>query len=348
MSDYQKLYYEIHKEKILARGKATYERNKEKLKPVRQAWAKANRDKLNEQARARGQKARANLEDSYVKRMIRSQTGLKFKDITAEMIEKKRAEVIIKRALDGKELPEVMTKCCTICNEVKPILAFKKDANVKGGRVNQCRACLNAKQNARRWAVKPPKVREVFPEGYKRCNKCKEIKPLDKFGHRIRGYLSRNSECKVCMYERTRQWAKNNPEKVKLARKREQAKNAERYKKYYEQYYSDPQNKKHKEQYRKRYYQLTAEKAKQRAKEYVLNNPEKVKEKNREWRQLNKEWLNELNRKQIADLSDKYVKTLLFKGKVSKVDIPQELIEAKRLEVLIKRRLKDEDSNRTT
>lgn len=53
----------------------------------------------------------------------------------------------------------------------------------------------------------------------------------------------------------------------------------------------------------------------------------------------------------ISTLSDRYIKQLFNKSKKENIrisNIPQELIEAKRLQVLIKRRVKDEKCNAIT
>ena len=67
-------------------------------------------------------------------------------------------------------------------------------------------------------------------------------------------------------------------------------------------------------------------------KEYKLKNIDKVR-------------ANDIrnSKRKVERLSDAYVKQLLH----IKVDVPQALIEAKRLEILIKRRVKNENSNNT-
>lgn len=347
-SVYSKLHYEIHKERRLELCKIYHANNKEKRSKQQKAWAIANKDKCNAQARDRWKDKKDNLHDDYVKRLIMSCEDIKYKDITLEMVEQKRLQVIIKRTLANEPIPESLTKCCTSCKQIKPINAFKKDANVKGGRINQCRRCINDRQNARKWAINPPKVREVLPDGHKRCTKCSEVKSLDKFHYSIRGYLSRTSYCSACLGVQAKEWKQAHPEKVKEYKRRDAINNAERIKEYRQVYHSNPTRKEIDKQYRHRYYQLNKETIKIRAKEWVLNNPEKIRERRRRYEQLNKEWLLEVDKKHRDALSDPYVKSLLFKGKTSKIEIPQELIEVKRLQVLIKRRSKNEIDNNTT
>ncbi len=54
------------------------------------------------------------------------------------------------------------------------------------------------------------------------------------------------------------------------------------------------------------------------------------------------------SRKSVSTLSDMYIRKKLRTNMTIKIKIPQELIEVKRLQMLIKRRLKDENNNRTT
>ena len=50
------------------------------------------------------------------------------------------------------------------------------------------------------------------------------------------------------------------------------------------------------------------------------------------------------SKRKVERLSDAYVKQLMR----VKIDVPQELIEAKRLQILINRRIKNENHNNTT
>ena len=68
------------------------------------------------------------------------------------------------------------------------------------------------------------------------------------------------------------------------------------------------------------------------------------------YRDKTKDKRSAMFRQMVRNLDDKYIKHLFTKGgaTIPKSEIPQALIEAKRLQILIKRRVKDEDSNRTT
>ena len=57
----------------------------------------------------------------------------------------------------------------------------------------------------------------------------------------------------------------------------------------------------------------------------------------------------ERNKQKIAEVTPKYVRELLRQdGTLKGVHIPEALIEVKRLQILIKRRIKNENSNATT
>ncbi len=99
-----------------------------------------------------------------------------------------------------------------------------------------------------------------------------------------------------------------------------------------------------------------------------INNPEKWKayskahydrhrdeliEKTKEWAKRNKAYLSEQNkhygRYAVDNLVDRYIKYLIKgKGWLEISAIPEALIEVKRLQILINRRIKDENSNTIT
>jgi hypothetical protein len=99
-----------------------------------------------------------------------------------------------------------------------------------------------------------------------------------------------------------------------------------------------------------------------------INNPEKwkaytkahydkhsetLREKTKQWTKANKEYVAErqkiYGKRKVDELHHKYVLYLLRGKKYLKnIEVPDVLVEAKRLEILIKRRIKDENSNTTT
>lgn len=136
--------------------------------------------------------------------------------------------------------------------------------------------------------------------------------------------------------------------------------------------------------YMKQYYQANKEKIKENRKKYLAENREKISAKQREQRhaafaeapdkiraqrrakkarqkakdpkafnaKMAKYNVN-AQKKMVAELTDSYVRQRLARDpkdgprKISAKDIPQSLVEAKRLQLLILRRMKDEEHNRT-
>ena len=118
--------------------------------------------------------------------------------------------------------------------------------------------------------------------------------------------------------EDEKKWLKDNKDHRKIYMKKYQKDNEERIKIYKKKYRED--NKDKFNIYSKKYYEKNRDK--------IIN---KTKIYNKKYR-----------RKGIKELSDPYIKGLLAKDSniLTHADIPQELIEAKRLEVQIKRTTK--------
>jgi hypothetical protein len=114
-----------------------------------------------------------------------------------------------------------------------------------------------------------PAVDEApFVDGFsfmKKCGKCKQLKPLEKFGkdrYRKDGHCY---SCKSCIAEGDKKYRRANSAKVK--------------------------------EKNRRYYQDNSEKERERARQYKQDNPEKSAERNRKWRQANRETYNERKRR---------------------------------------------------
>jgi len=97
-------------------------------------------------------------------------------------------------------------------------------------------------------------------------------------------------------------------------------------------------------EYKKEYRQ----KNKERIKEYYQKNKEcikeyyqKNKERIKEYRQKNKECIKEYNKEYVEQCTDGYIRRLLAKDStLNSLDIPQGLIESKRLLIQIERYIK--------
>ena len=128
-----------------------------------------------------------------------------------------------------------------------------------------------------------------------------------------------------------REWKKRNPEKTKAHRRA---------------YYL-----KHKEKklaYTRKYQELNKEALYLKKAKWRVDNKEVLKAKDKEYRKLNKakiqvgknEWKK--NNRGIVVQSGSYIKNMLRQGtNIAAGDIPQELVEAKRLQLQIKRYLKE-------
>ena len=146
---------------------------------------------------------------------------------------------------------------------------------------------------------------------FKKCSKCKEEKSLDCFDLSKNGGYGVQSYCKDCMRIFKKKYYSKNKEKINKHSREYHLKNKEKINKYDREYYS--KNK---------------EKIAERQREYKLKNREKVRKKSRE------------QRKQLADV---YVANLITqRTDLTIADIPSDLIEAKRLEIKIKRIIKEE------
>ena len=207
----------------------------------------------------------------------------------------------------------------------------------------------------------------------KTCKKCGETKSLELFNKSARtrdGYLG---ACKSCLIAYKKQWKQDNPEKkveyydnyLASIGKTRHVKKTEEEKRIRDRAnqskWRKADRKKHPEKYK------VTERKLEWQRQDRLANPEKWKVYNKtnyakhkeaiadnlkRWKAKNKEYIAEqqriANRKRVDTLHDRYVKYLIRgkrKGGLTIDDIPDVLVEAKRLEILIKRRVKNENSN---
>lgn len=138
--------------------------------------------------------------------------------------------------------------------------------------------------------------------------------------------ISNTEEYKARAVERANKWKKENPDKVKAAAAK----------------------------YRDKYREELKVRRKERVQNILITNPDYYKDRNKVFREKDIERYRMYGRRSRKKgrllITDGYVKSLFNKntakgGRIK--DIPKELIEVKRLEVLIKRRVKDEERNNT-
>jgi hypothetical protein len=184
------------------------------------------------------------------------------------------------------------------------------------------------------------------------CLACKQELPIDLFKIVILKGVQKHQQatCKPCMasyrkayYEAnkerikeqmrdwnklhpnyTREWQKQNIEKHKQHRLNARPRARERAK---EQYWEDPES------------------ARLKVRQYKAANIETVKVKKKEWNQLNRPHLRSYYNSQTKQLSDSYIRNKLAANHkrertLCSGDIPQDLVELKRLQLLIQRELR--------
>lgn len=186
------------------------------------------------------------------------------------------------------------------------------------------------------------------------CLRCKQELPIDLFRVVMLKGVQKHQQatCKPCMtayqksyYEAnkeriqeqirewnkqhpnyTRDWQKENSEKHKQHRENARPRARERAK---EKYWENP------------------EAARLKVRQYKAANIETVKAKKKEWNKSNRPHLRAYHNKQTKQLSDSYIRNKLAANHkrertLRSEDIPQELVELKRFQLLLRRELKNE------
>jgi len=178
------------------------------------------------------------------------------------------------------------------------------------------------------------------------CNKCNEEKPLGLFGKHKRCSDGHGGTCKKCLSIYNKKYYLNNEEKIKERSNLNYAENIERCK-----------EKNH------MYYQKNKDKCIEISKKWQENNPEKCKEYRKakninrlgKYKDIQKLWVinnieavkeNRKTRKKFnsENLTDSYVRGMLQKRtQMSGGDLPQELVELKRIQLLITREIRNKN-----
>ena len=186
------------------------------------------------------------------------------------------------------------------------------------------------------------------------CLACKQELPIDLFRVVMLKGVQKHQQatCKPCMaayqkayYEAnkeriqaqirewnkqhpnyTRDWQKENSEKHKQHRENARPRARERAK---EKYWEDP------------------EAARLKVRQYKAANKETVKAKKKEWNSQNREHLRSYYNEKTEQLSDAYIRNKLAANHkrertLRSENIPQELVDLKRIQLLLQRKLRDE------
>lgn len=245
-----------------------------------------------------------------------------------------------------------MTKVCSRCHSEKDAQGFFKCSAASDGRQSYCKSCCRQKSTeCRRKKGIPPRTRQTEPNlKSKVCNRCKKKKEAAEF--RIRsskeGYVYLNSECRQCDKERAEIYyakVKDKPEfkeRNRLRQKEYAEKNCDQIK----QRRKKPEYlKKHAELESKRYYKV---RDRIKAKMKIKRQTPEYKKMMKEYRKKNKERIYQkevvtklrYHEKHRDGLTDDYITRLL---KTQGLAVTPEIIEAKRLQLLIQRKIKQND-----
>jgi hypothetical protein len=180
----------------------------------------------------------------------------------------------------------------------------------------------------------------------KTCKTCNEEKPLDLFSKEKRNTDGHTSKCTKCLSIYIKNYYLNNKENIKKKSNIYYAKNTEKCKEANKLNYQKNKtryiemNKKWQENnlekvkgYRKAKNINRLGKYKDIQKLWVINNIEAVKEHRKTW----KKFISE-------NLTDSYVRGMLQKRtQMSGGDLPQELVEVKRVQILINREIRNKN-----
>lgn len=222
-------------------------------------------------------------------------------------------------------------KTCKKCGINKPLQAYPKSKRTNDGHMGSCQECRNAYAVA--WRARDPEKNRAIRAEWRAKNPDKERQYYDNCLARegkSRREPKTPEELRIRQNEYNKRWLKQDrekhPEKYKTTPRKLEWQRIDRL--------------------------MNPEKYKRYVKNCYERNRQKYIAKTSAWREANKEYVAEkqktYNRNRVDNLRDTYVKNLI-KGKteIPIATIPQALIEAKRLQLKI-RRMTNEKHNTTT
>jgi hypothetical protein len=208
--------------------------------------------------------------------------------------------------------------------------------------INKRKACKKAyyERNAEALRIKARKnYAQAHPPKPKKPKKTDEEKRAYQREYRLEYYAKNKEECK----ERSKKWQLENKERMHEIVKKSQTKYAEKYKLQQQKYRKE--NRKHINQVAKvardRRYMEDPEKVRKARKalkaRQMARNPERYIERRRLY-------IRKASKKLVEEVTDGYVAHLLAKSsnhRLLATELPKELIEAKRLQILIRREVNE-------
>jgi hypothetical protein len=169
------------------------------------------------------------------------------------------------------------------------------------------------------------------------CSKCKVDKTFDSFGKKASEKYGLRGQCKICHNEESKAWCKANSEKLKAASKAWYKANSEKSKAASKAWYKA--NSEKSKAASKAWSRANPEKVRASHTAYILVNPEKVKASKEKWIKENPEKQAAASKAYSYRCNDNYVaKTMGLKLS----QCPQELIELKRINILIAREIRNQ------
>jgi hypothetical protein len=167
-----------------------------------------------------------------------------------------------------------------------------------------------------------------------------------KYAHSARGiaknkelYLKKRPE----LLEYKKEWAKKNEDHCRELARKYYGDNKDAISAKAKVYYQI--NKAVINEKQRKYYAKNPERSRQVSKKWYSENKQRAYLTNRKWATNNKERVRDMARKMRGELHDCYIKGLFTrKTLLTAKDIPQSLIEAKRLEIQMKRFIKEQEN----
>jgi len=169
------------------------------------------------------------------------------------------------------------------------------------------------------------------------CGRCKECKPLTDYHKRQSAVDKLDRICKPCKKILHADHYQRNKEKLNKQNHEYYCKNKEHLAKKAKEWYE--RNREHVLEREKAYYITNRERILERVRQYKINSHEKVLESGRKSAANRRVYRQARDRQRVQDLPDWYVKKKLL-GLKKDIEVPQALIEARRVLHQLKRSVK--------